>query len=214
MKRARAPEQKTARKAHILAVATECFLANPAQLPSVAGVATSAGIAKGTVYLYFQTKEEIFLEVFIEQLRQLLGSVIRDGIDSTAEFSQQLARHLLHFHHRQPAFLPLASRLHTILEQNLSTTRLMQFKETLCLLLSETGHTIDSRFHYPKGFSERGLIQSYAALTGLWQMLQWPQALESVKDHSAFRPLQRDFHAELQGLLALIWNDQTEKNPR
>ncbi|HRH91851.1 MAG TPA: helix-turn-helix domain-containing protein, partial [Agitococcus sp.] len=30
-------------------------------LPSVADIAKSAGLAKGTVYLYFKTKEEIFI---------------------------------------------------------------------------------------------------------------------------------------------------------
>ncbi|EAR08252.1 TetR family transcriptional regulator [Reinekea blandensis] len=206
MKRARAPEQKTARRSHILTVATQCFLENPTRLPSVAQVADASGIAKGTVYLYFKTKEEIFLEVFIVQLQTLLSDLPQRPIAADIEFSSQLTERLLNTQKEQPVFLPLASRLHTILEQNLPVDSLKTFKRNLCQLLAESGKVIDSAYHYPAGFSERALLHSYAALIGLWQMLQWPEVLHPVRNRPEYAPLQRDFDQELHHILTLVWH--------
>ncbi|WP_297924663.1 TetR/AcrR family transcriptional regulator [uncultured Agitococcus sp.] len=41
-------------------------------LPSVADIAKSAGLAKGTVYLYFKTKEEIFIALLEDDFAKLL----------------------------------------------------------------------------------------------------------------------------------------------
>jgi hypothetical protein len=41
-------------------------LRDDGRLPTAAEVAAAAGLAKGTVYLYFKTKEEIFANVLLE----------------------------------------------------------------------------------------------------------------------------------------------------
>src|SRR6201991_3094442 len=58
-----AAEDKEARRDVILAAARTLFLRDPEKLPSAAAIATEAGLAKGTVYLYFATKEEIFMDL-------------------------------------------------------------------------------------------------------------------------------------------------------
>jgi len=37
--------------------------------PTVSDIAQKTGLAKGTVYIYFSSKEEIFLELFLQKLR-------------------------------------------------------------------------------------------------------------------------------------------------
>ena len=54
---------KARRRQTLLNSALELFLARPTELPSVQSIASRAGLAKGTVYLYFDTKEEIFLTI-------------------------------------------------------------------------------------------------------------------------------------------------------
>ena len=54
-------EDKEARRHAILDAAEKLFLKHPERMASVAEVATAAGLAKGTVYLYFPSKEEMLL---------------------------------------------------------------------------------------------------------------------------------------------------------
>lgn len=203
MKRARDPAQKLARRVQILNAAVDCYLENPGQLPSAADVAHRSGVAKGTVYLYFKTKEEMFLAVFSDRLEQLLAGF--ESLTPERPLAEQIPQRLMSFFESEPVFLPLASKLHAILEQNLSADSLYKFKRQLCQLLATSGRNLDKKFAYPAGHSERALLHSYAAVTGLWQMLYWPAQLAKVRNDPDFAPLQRNFQTELTYLLQRFW---------
>src|SRR5688572_28258418 len=68
MLRAVADEDKEARRHSILDAAERLFLRHPDRMASVAEVATAAGLAKGTVYLYFPSKEEMLLALHERQV--------------------------------------------------------------------------------------------------------------------------------------------------
>lgn len=63
--KARSDAQKLAKKQAIIDAANQLY--TQGDLPSIQQIANQAGIAKGTVYLYFSSKEGIFLEIY-EQL--------------------------------------------------------------------------------------------------------------------------------------------------
>ena len=56
--------QKQARRADILRVAAQRFAVTPYDSLSMADTADQAGVAKGTLYLYFKSKEEMFLAIY------------------------------------------------------------------------------------------------------------------------------------------------------
>ncbi|HYV48804.1 MAG TPA: helix-turn-helix domain-containing protein [Myxococcaceae bacterium] len=57
----------------LLAAAKRCFLMHGYRRTSIDDVAQEAGVAKGTVYLYFKSKEEIFRAVSSAVIRKYLG---------------------------------------------------------------------------------------------------------------------------------------------
>ena len=57
-------EDKQERYQAILDAAERVLMRSPDQSANVAEVAEAAGLAKGTVYLYFQSKEELLLALF------------------------------------------------------------------------------------------------------------------------------------------------------
>src|SRR5512137_3060066 len=59
--RAMSPEQKQERRRAILDAALQLFQEMSFEAIGINEVAKRAGVAKGTVYLYFKTKEELFL---------------------------------------------------------------------------------------------------------------------------------------------------------
>ena len=61
--RARSVEDKDLRRAQLIAAATQLFADADFDAVTIARVAARAGVAKGTAYLYFATKESLFLEL-------------------------------------------------------------------------------------------------------------------------------------------------------
>jgi len=84
-------EQKLHRQEEILAAAFEVFAAHGFEAARIDDVARQAGIAKGTIYLYFRDKEQLFRAV-VRSLLQKRFDVIAGGFKGTAE---QLLRELL-----------------------------------------------------------------------------------------------------------------------
>lgn len=204
MKRARAPEQKAARREALLRAAAQCFLDNGHRLPSAVEVARAAGLAKGTVYLYFRTKEAIFLGVLGYQFEHLLTRI--RALEATQPLPRQMTRCILGFVESEPSFLSLSALLQSVLEQNLDVDTLVAFKRDLAQALAATGDELEHRFHLPAGFGSRALLHSYASILGIWQLVQWPQALAEQRDRPEFAPLRRDFGEELAWSLERIWN--------
>jgi AcrR family transcriptional regulator len=66
--------RKTARPAEIVKAATTCFIEAGYGGTKLEDVARKAGIAKGTIYLYFDTKQDLFEAV----IRAEVGEVIDD----------------------------------------------------------------------------------------------------------------------------------------
>ena len=104
-------EDKQERHDAILDAAERLLLRSPDRVANVAEVADEAGLAKGTVYLYFPSKEELLLAVHERSIDGFFRDVIalveadRAGRRSTTMLALT-RRHLV----EPPLFLPLASR--------------------------------------------------------------------------------------------------------
>lgn len=68
-------EDKDARRQAILDAAERLFVERQG-LANVADVAEAAGLAKGTVYLYFQTKEELYLALHLRHVEAFFTTLI------------------------------------------------------------------------------------------------------------------------------------------
>jgi len=69
-KRARSLEEKSFRRQQILDAASALFAEVGYEGFSVALLASKAGIVKGTLYLYFKTREEVFLALYDQSLNR------------------------------------------------------------------------------------------------------------------------------------------------
>lgn len=80
--RARAEEEKARRRKQILDAAVGLWRGTPYDAFSMSALAAASGLAKGTLYLYFATKEALFLELietrmiaWLERLQKGLGKL-------------------------------------------------------------------------------------------------------------------------------------------
>lgn len=98
-KRARA---KKDRRDSIVTAATRVFLQSGVQGATMDGIAREAGLSKGTLYLYFQNKDELFLSIALEfveaifkELRQVDEDEHQDGLAKFRVLMQTYIRYSL-----------------------------------------------------------------------------------------------------------------------
>ena len=87
--------RKEARPAEIVAAALEVFVERGFAATKVADVARRAGVTKGTVYLYFESKEALFKAVVRETIVPVIAkgeALARGFTGSASELLEQLVR--------------------------------------------------------------------------------------------------------------------------
>ncbi len=68
-------ERRTDKRSLITEAAVEVFAEKGFHQARVSDVARRAGVADGTIYLYFKNKEDLLLSIFEEKMDELLGSL-------------------------------------------------------------------------------------------------------------------------------------------
>lgn len=132
-RRARTQAQKTARRQAILDVADAYFRESGFEAFSMAELAKRAGVAKGTLYLYFETREEVLLALYVELLddwRQAFCAGLAGALDDEA-----FVRLFFDTSRADPAFLTVVSRMDSVIEHNVSREKLIESKRALAATL-------------------------------------------------------------------------------
>jgi TetR/AcrR family fatty acid metabolism transcriptional regulator len=94
-----ASERRTNKRSLITEAAVEVFAERGFHQARVSDVARRAGVADGTIYLYFKNKEDLLLSIFEEKMDVLLASLgeILEGVRDPIE----RIRHFARFHFDQ-----------------------------------------------------------------------------------------------------------------
>jgi AcrR family transcriptional regulator len=125
--RARSADQKALRRRAVLEAAETYFLEVGYEAFSMSKLAKKIGLAKGTFYLYFQTREELFLTLYEQSLirwSQVFINHLPDSMTSKA-YSQKLFSTAT----ADGTFLPLLIRLEHMIEHNVAIPRLISSKQ-------------------------------------------------------------------------------------
>lgn len=100
--RAISDEDKATRRAVILDAALNCFYLQGFKASKMDDIAKQAGVSKGTLYLYFQSKEDIFQAVIdtvalekMNAISQLFNSPLSlaDTLGALFQFAEKMIRH-------------------------------------------------------------------------------------------------------------------------
>jgi AcrR family transcriptional regulator len=206
-RRARQDWQKEARRQAILRAAEGLFVEADGALPSVAAVAAAAGLAKGTVYLYFRTKEEIFLGLLEWRLQDWIADMHRSVAEAAdlmtpATLVEGVCRYVV----AEPSVLMLASYAHSVLERNIDEARRVEFKrglnDSLALLAADMHGRLPA---LSMAAASRLLLHSYAFIVGLWQMADSSEEMRAALDKAGAHLLRLDFQSELRSGLLSLW---------
>jgi AcrR family transcriptional regulator len=169
-KRAAGELEKEARRSEILARADELFKAKDLREIKMADLAADLGLAKGTLYLYFPSKESLFLALLSDRLDSVLdrlGEALSAALGGAASV-EALAAWTAASISSDLALPRLLADLHPVLERNLPFEEAVAFKRALAVKLRETGLRISEAL--PPLSAQEGLrfiLYVYAQVVGL-----------------------------------------------
>ena len=176
----------------------------------MAQVAAAAGLAKGTVYLYFRSKESLLLAVHERHLTAFFEAVIlraeRDPIMTLDDMAGLTRRYILEV----PAFLPLASLCLGWMERDIDAEDSLAFSQRLAEHLSQVAECLQR--HFAIGSTEHGtmlLMQSFALIIGLWQLLRQGPG-DAAESCALCREPALDYFTVLESALRALWRGALE----
>lgn len=179
--RARTDEQKEVRRLAILEAARALLAEVGFERFSMGALAKAAGVARGTLYLYFATREELLYTLHLQALHAW-----KDAFFESAQPGMTVEAYLATYFdaaQRTPLVLQTLPRVPSVLERNLSTTCLVDGKrQNRAIAAAVAGHMAETL-----GVSEQtafGLLRGLLALlVGTTHALQRPEvALETLPE--------------------------------
>jgi AcrR family transcriptional regulator len=205
LQRAIALEDKEERRQAILDAAESLYLEQPDRMANVAEVAEAAGLAKGTVYLYFASKEEMLLALHERHVAhffaELMKKLAEPGPLDFDDIFPVTRDHMI----RVPAYLPLASRCFGMMDREIPLEAAIAFKARASQILMPAGAGLERHFNLKPGEGVSLLLHSYGLIVGLWQLLHPIERLGAAMDRPELRVLKRDHEREIEQALRMLW---------
>lgn len=212
--RARTAKEKDRRRDSIVQAALELFLANPGSLPTMNAIAAKAGVSKGTTYIYFTTKESIYLSLLEDELHAWLQNIERQLSYMGGESIERLVTALVDTQETQPNLWALASLSHSVIELNIDSKELLSYKTKLAQKFRGAAKAIREHLKLAERDSEaveRMLMQSYAYLLGQWQVCNPPASIAKLLRGPGFRVLHPDYSEVSRQGLTQLWSQFIEQ---
>jgi AcrR family transcriptional regulator len=203
--RARTAAAKQARREEILATAGELLASERYDALTMSSVARGAGVAKGTLYLYWATKEELFLEALQDEYARFLAELaaaVRAGPAEVPAVAARVAAEVV----AHPRLAALVGILHAVLERNASVDAIVAFKRALLAGGAEVAAALCERLPWlGLGPALQLLLRLHGAMVAFRQMADPPPMLAlalRAPELSVFRvDIERDLRELVHDLL-------------
>ncbi len=204
--RAVSDEQKNERREAILAAALDLFREESFEKINVASVAERAGIAKGTVYIYFRTKEEIFLALherayadwFEAMTRGLAPEEGRRSIPKVVSLFTETLK-------GRSDFMRMIAILHTTLEENIPLEAALGFRRKLRDGAVRVGELLERNLDFLKpGEGTTLLIRTQALIIGLQHLSHPSEVAAEANSREDLDLLDVDFTRALAETLTIL----------
>lgn len=204
-KRATNATAKADRRDAILLAAADAFDRLGFTATSMEWLAERAGVAKGTVYLYFPTKESVFLALYRQELDDWFADIDaridKLAVDDALAFAGLVADAM----EARPRLPALMAILHVVLERNAGEEEILALKRYVLEKTSETGRRIEEKLGFlVEDDGIRLLLRIHALVIGCWHAAAPAPNARRVLARDEFALLRRDFSEELENSLALL----------
>ena len=207
-RRARSADAKDLRRASLVAAARQALTSASYDEVRVEGVAAAAGLAKGTAYVYFASKEAMFLAVLTRELDEWFAALekrLHHAKTKRLEALTAVPRAIATTLSSRPELLALLARLHGQLEANSPEDDIRAFKLFLRDSLDRAGGMIDETLGLEQGAGARLLVTTHALTIGLGQMANPAEVVSRIiRADPRLAAFECDFAVELARALEAV----------
>ncbi len=205
-KRAYSDTEKQEREQKILDAAETLLTQKGFGAINMSEIARTADIAKGTLYLYFQTKEELFLTLFqrkfvslMEKLRHALSALATPT--TKAQVRDTLIAHTID--ERQMIRLMALSNI--IFEYNISYEKALEYKLLLGQAGTTVGSVIDEKLGLQSGQGVQILYRMYVFIIGMENLANPAPVIQQIYENE--KTIEHpEFEDELRELLTMVFD--------
>jgi AcrR family transcriptional regulator len=204
--RARGPLAKAARRAQLLAAAARRFDQVGFESTTMADVAAAAGVSKGATYLYFPSKESLFLRLLLIDLSEWAAEAT-ERLDATrSRSSRAVARLLAGSLAARPRLPALLTLLAPVLEARAEVEAVAAFERKLLERLGPLAARLEQRLpDLRPGEGLRLLLRARALAVGLAPLAAASGPVRSaLAAEPALAALDVDFERELADCLTAL----------
>jgi AcrR family transcriptional regulator len=214
--RARQPEQIEERRRSILAAAAALFAEKGVDQTSLTAIARQSGVSKASIYRYFESREQIFLELllgdfsgWVETVEKRLAPLATAGSGTVDEVARLMAQSIL----EAPRLAALNSVLTSVLEKNVSAEGIRNFKRPMIGISMRLLNALHAAL---PGLSvanaQRFVTYFYMFGSGIYSGCHPTGPVAEVVSEPEFAPLQIDYAFALEDHARLLLNGLVEKN--
>lgn len=212
-------EDKLERRRDILGAAEKLFLSRPEGLASMDELAVAAGVAKGTLYLYFPSKEEVLVALHERNVHRVFDAIDAD-IAAKAKSKTQLTlqdlsrlarRHII----ESPIYLPLATLVIGFIGRSIPVDVVVRFHLSIMERVNRSGKALEEALGLPAGDGARLIEYTHAFVLGLWQLSGCGRIVaDNLRDAPPEMQLMvKEDPAEIQRALETLWSGMLTVQP-
>ncbi len=205
--RARSPEDKDQRRAQLITAATQLFADADFEAVTIARVAERAGVAKGTAYIYFATKETLFLELVRLELTEWLADLTRRlGRVRSVRPAQAVPAAIAKSLAERRELRRLLVLLHPVIEPNIDEVTAREFKGFLRDLLNGASTLIAEKIPgLNRPAAATLVLQTHALVISISQLATPPPVIAAVMAADpSFHTMQIEFEPFLAATLTTL----------
>lgn len=204
--RARQPEQREQRRQELLAAASELLTSGGLEAVSLSAIARAAGLAKSNVYRYFGSREEILLDILVQDELVWVGELERAlaplaGTDDVDAVAASVASTIA----ARPITCELISVVANVLEHNLSEEAVVEFKSRVLELSIRIRNSLHAALpSLPHEHTEALLRYLHALVAGLWPMANPAPVVADLIERPDYHSMCSEFEPDLRGAFAAM----------
>lgn len=199
--RAREPEQKELRRQELVRAASRLLADGGMTAVSLSAIAREAGLAKSNVYRYFESREEILLEILVADEVAWVGELERAFAPLAGRGDvDAVARRIASTIARRPITCELIAVVANVLEHNIGPEAVLAFKTRVLELSIRLGNALHAALPQLPHDQTPGFLRClHALVAGLWPMAHPAPLMAEVLQRRELRTLACDFEGDLRG---------------